>query len=164
MCTCLYNFSFQTKRGTKTGSMSKTITTVKKEREKREREEKRRKVIEKKKEGEREKDRGKGKGWRPESRAETVEANPVVPIIITNAKRVSRTVCACSVVSDSALHGLQPPRLLWPWVFPGKNTRVGYHAILQGILLTQGSIEPASPASPTLTSGFFATESPGKPK
>ena len=91
--------------------MSKTITTVKKEREKREREEKRRKVMEKKKEGGREKGRGKGKGGRPESRAETVEANPVVPIIITNAKRVNK-LCACSVVSDSALHGLQPPRLL----------------------------------------------------
>lgn len=39
VCTCLYNFSFQITRGTKTGSMSKTITTIKKrERKKRKKE------------------------------------------------------------------------------------------------------------------------------
>ena len=31
---------------------------------------------------------------------------------------------SCSAVSDSS-HGLQPTRLLHPWDFPGKNTRVG---------------------------------------
>ena len=31
-----------------------------------------------------------------------------------------------------------PTRLLCPWNFPGKNTRVGCHALLQGIFLTQG--------------------------
>ena len=36
-------------------------------------------------------------------------------------------------------HGLQPPRLHCPWNFPGKNTGVGCHFLLQGILLTQGS-------------------------
>ena len=30
-------------------------------------------------------------------------------------------------------HGLQPARLLRPWNFPGKNTAVGCHFILQGI-------------------------------
>ena len=35
--------------------------------------------------------------------------------------------------------GLQPARLLCPWDSPGKNTGVGCHAFLQGILLTQGS-------------------------
>ena len=30
-------------------------------------------------------------------------------------------------------------RLLCPWDFPGKNTRVGFHFFLQGIFLTQGS-------------------------
>ena len=34
----------------------------------------------------------------------------------------------CSL-SDSSVHGDSP----------GKNTRVGYHALLQGIFLTQGS-------------------------
>ena len=28
-------------------------------------------------------------------------------------------------------HGLQPTRLLHPWDFPGKNTGVGYHHLLQ---------------------------------
>ena len=31
-----------------------------------------------------------------------------------------------------------PTRLLCPWNFPGKNTGVGCHALLQGIFLTQG--------------------------
>ena len=34
--------------------------------------------------------------------------------------------------------GLQPARLLCPWSFPGKNTKVGCHFLLQGILLSQG--------------------------
>ena len=36
-------------------------------------------------------------------------------------------------------YGLWPARLLCPWDFPGKNTGVGCHALLQGIFLTQGS-------------------------
>ena len=43
-----------------------------------------------------------------------------------------------SVVSDSLQpHGLQPARLLCSWDFPGKNTGVGCHALLQGLFLTQ---------------------------
>ena len=30
-----------------------------------------------------------------------------------------------SVVSDSAIHGLEPTRLLHPWNFPSKSTGVG---------------------------------------
>ena len=41
----------------------------------------------------------------------------------------------CSTLCD--LIGYSP-RLLCPWGFPGKNTGVGCHAHLQGILLTQG--------------------------
>ena len=50
-------------------------------------------------------------------------------------------VCeSCSVVSASLRpHGLWPARLLCPWDFPGKNTGVGCHFLLQGIFLTQGS-------------------------
>ena len=33
--------------------------------------------------------------------------------------------------------GLQPARLLCPWDFPGKNTGVGCHFLLQGIFPTQ---------------------------
>ena len=32
-----------------------------------------------------------------------------------------------------------PTRLLRPWDFPGKNTRVGCHFLLQEVFLTQGS-------------------------
>ena len=34
--------------------------------------------------------------------------------------------------------GLQPTRLPVPWDFPGTNTGVGCHVLLQGIYLTQG--------------------------
>ena len=49
----------------------------------------------------------------------------------------SACMLSCSAVSDF----LQPPglQLLCPWNFPGKNTRVGCHFLLQGILPTQGS-------------------------
>ena len=43
---------------------------------------------------------------------------------------LSRTVTADSLQH----HGLQPARLLYPWNFPSKNTGVGRHALLQGIL------------------------------
>ena len=35
-------------------------------------------------------------------------------------------------------HGLKPARLPCPWDFPGKNTGVGCHSLLQGIFQTQG--------------------------
>ena len=56
---------------------------------------------------------------------------------------VSISVHACSVtwvVSSSTWpHGLQPAT--WPclWDFPGKNTGVGCHFLLQGIFPTRGS-------------------------
>ena len=43
-------------------------------------------------------------------------------------------------MSDSLWpHGLGPARLLCPWDFPGKNSEVGCHSLLQGIFLNQGS-------------------------
>ena len=50
-------------------------------------------------------------------------------------------VCvSLSFMSDSATSWIiTPARLLCPWDSPGKNTGVGCHALLQGILLTQGS-------------------------
>ena len=42
-------------------------------------------------------------------------------------------------VSLFATPGLQPTRLLCPWDFPGNNTAVGCHCLLQRIFLTQGS-------------------------
>ena len=47
-------------------------------------------------------------------------------------------------------------RLLYPWEFPGKNTGVGGHFFLQGILSYLG-IEPASLMSPALAGRFFTT-------
>ena len=45
-----------------------------------------------------------------------------------------------SVVPNSLHpHGLQPPKLLHPWDFPGKNTGMDCHFLLQGIFLTQRS-------------------------
>ena len=38
--------------------------------------------------------------------------------------------------------------------FPGKNMGVGYHALLQGIIL---GIEPTPLTSPALAGGFFTT-------
>ena len=54
---------------------------------------------------------------------------------------VSVYVCAHSLSCVWLLqpHGLQPARLLCPWDFPGKNTGVGCHFLLQGIFPTQGS-------------------------
>ena len=71
---------------------------------------------------------------------------------------------ACCLVTEFCLIpswrlGLQPTRLLWPWDFPGKNTGVGGHFLLQGIVPTQG-FELMSPA---LAGGLFTTEPQGKP-
>ena len=50
------------------------------------------------------------------------------------------SVLSCSVMSDSLRpYGLQPARLLCPWNFPGKDTGVSCHFLLQGIFLTLGS-------------------------
>ena len=52
----------------------------------------------------------------------------------------SKGTCYLVTKSDSLRpRGLQPSRLLCPWHFPGKNTGVGCHFLLQGIFLTQGS-------------------------
>ena len=44
-----------------------------------------------------------------------------------------------SVVFDSVTPWTVATRLLHPWNFPGKNTEVGCHFLLQGIFPTQGS-------------------------
>ena len=57
-----------------------------------------------------------------------------------NGSPLTVYVCVHSVVSDSLqTHGLYPARLLCPWNFPGKNSGVGCHCLLQGIFPTQGS-------------------------
>ena len=56
-----------------------------------------------------------------------------------------RYICiCCSLVAKLCPtflwpHGQSPAMLLCLWNFPGKNTRMGCHFLLQGIFLTQGS-------------------------
>ena len=53
---------------------------------------------------------------------------------------IKSSACYHLVVSDSLRpHGLQPTSFLCPWDFPGKNTGVCCHSLLQGIFPTQGS-------------------------
>ena len=56
---------------------------------------------------------------------------------------------------------MEPARFLCPWDFPGKNTGVGYHFLLQGNLPDPG-IEPESLASPTLAGRLFPAEQSGR--
>ena len=58
--------------------------------------------------------------------------------------------------------GLYPARFLCPWSFPGKNTRVGCHFLLQGIFPDPGT-EPVSLVSSVLASPSFTTLPHGKP-
>ena len=63
----------------------------------------------------------------------------------------------CLAVSDSLRpYGLWPARLVHPWNFPGKNTEVGCHFLLQGTFLTQ-ILNPECSVSPALVGGFFTT-------
>ena len=55
-------------------------------------------------------------------------------------------------------HWQQPARLLCPWDFPGKNTGVGFHFLLQRFFLSQG----LNPHVLHYTDSF-TTEPPGKP-
>ena len=65
--------------------------------------------------------------------------------------------CACSVVSDSLrFHELYSARLLCPWNFPGRNTGVSCHLLLQGDLPNQGT-ESSSSVSPALGGISFTT-------
>ena len=51
-----------------------------------------------------------------------------------------RNRSACAVVSDSLRpRELQPTKFFCAWDFPGKNTCMDCHFLLQGIFLTQGS-------------------------
>ena len=75
----------------------------------------------------------------------------------------SRLICYCCLAAQSYPTllrplGLWPARLLCPWDFPGKNTGVGCHFLLQGYLSNPG-IKPRSSA---LAGGFFTTEPPEK--
>ena len=63
-----------------------------------------------------------------------------VPVTDPEMNKSQREACTCarSVRSDSATNRLQPDRFLCPLNFPGKNTGVGCHFLLQGTFPTQG--------------------------
>ena len=66
-----------------------------------------------------------------------------------------------SVVSDSLRpRGLWPTRLFHPWDFPGKNTGVGCHFLLQKIFPTQG-LNPGLPHCRQTLYGLSHQGSPG---
>ena len=62
-----------------------------------------------------------------------------VAMSFSNAWKWKVKVKLLSRVQLLATHGLQPTRLLHPWDFPGKNTGMACHFLLQWIFLTQGS-------------------------
>ena len=68
------------------------------------------------------------------SRQEGMEGMEGSRNLISTCESGSPSVKAHSLGPD----GQQPARLLWPWNSPGKNTGVGYHSLLQRILLTKG--------------------------
>ena len=69
------------------------------------------------------------------------KANGFGPWVIIKSTWPTDYVPAKSLQSCLTLrpHGLQPAGLLCPWDFPGSNTGVGCHFLLQEIFLTQGS-------------------------
>ena len=72
--------------------------------------------------------------------------------LVSGGSGVCSVVQLCPTLCDP-MNPMEPARLLCPWDFPGKNTRVGCHFLLQGIFTTR--TEPASPESPELVGGFF---------
>ena len=57
----------------------------------------------------------------------------------TSTLEVLAYLFSCSFASDSLQpHGQSPARLLCPWDFPGKNTGVGFRALLHGTFPDQG--------------------------
>ena len=73
------------------------------------------------------------------------------------------TVLSHSVVSDSSQpHGLQPARLLCLWDSPGKDTRVGCHALLQRIFPAQ-ELNPGLPHCRQILSHLSHQGSPALP-
>ena len=76
-------------------------------------------------------------GIKPRSPTLQVDTLPSEPL-----GKLWKPLCSFSysVMSDSLLlYGLKPVRLLCPWNFPGKDTGVGCHFLLQNIFWTQGS-------------------------
>ena len=79
--------------------------------------------------------------------------------MIKTLQKVGRgNMCYVTSVMFNSLqpYGLYPTKLLCPWDYPGKNTGVGCHALLQGIFLTQG-LNLRLLYFPALAGRFFIT-------
>ena len=84
--------------------------------------------------------------------------------IYTRINTRAAAVFSRSAVSDSLWpHGLSPARLFCPWDSPGKNTGAGCRALLQGIILTQGS-NPHFLSLLHWQAGSLPLAAPGKPR
>ena len=59
---------------------------------------------------------------------------PILAALVTGCLWYAEELQSCLILWP---HGLQPARLLCPWDFPGKNTGMGWHFLLQGIFPTQ---------------------------
>jgi len=68
------------------------------------------------------------------------------------------SACVLSHVQVFATPWTAAPRLLCPWIFPGKN--IGCHSSPGDI--SNSEFEPESLVSPALAGGFFSTEPLGK--
>ena len=79
------------------------------------------------------------------------------------AKHINICCCSCLVIKSCLTllqpYGLQPFRLLCPWDFPGKNTGMCCHFLLQKIFPTGIKL-----TSPAWAGRFFTTEPSGKSK
>ena len=60
------------------------------------------------------------------------------PCIVQILQGAWESISHSVVFNSLQTHGLWPSRLLWPGNYPGKNTGVGCHSLLQGIFLTKG--------------------------
>ena len=84
---------------------------------------------------------------------------------LMNGKRKHGTYiteyCCCGLVAKSWLTLWEPMacQVPLPWNFPGKDTGMGCHFLLQGIFQPRDH----ELMSPALAGGFFTSEPPGKP-
>ena len=73
-------------------------------------------------------------------KAGCAEATPGQGLSLSCLMEAFSPACLCALSGLTLRpHGLQPTRLLCPWDFPDKNTGVGCHFLLQGILPIQRS-------------------------
>ena len=64
---------------------------------------------------------------------------PVWKTVLSYHEKVKKVLVVQSCLDSLQLHELWPARLHDPWNYPGKNTGVGSHFLLQGIFPNQGS-------------------------